>query len=38
MQEFLRYGEDVVKKQQALFASFFVVQNRLQTAGEKVQT
>ncbi len=37
MQEFLNYGSDIVQKKQALFASFFVIQNRLQTAGEKVQ-
>lgn len=38
MREFLSYGVDVIQKKQALFASFFVIQNRLQTAGEKVQT
>lgn len=38
MREFLNYGTDSLRKQQALFANFFVVQNRLQTAGEKVQT
>lgn len=37
MKEFLTYGSDTIQKKQALFASFFVVQNRLQTAGEKVQ-
>lgn len=38
MKEFLSYGVDTLQKKQALFASIFVVQNRLQTAGEKVQT
>ncbi len=38
MKEFLNYGNDTVQKQQALFASFFVVQNRLQTLCEKVQS
>lgn len=38
MKEFLSYGNDTIQKQQALFASFFVVQNRLQTSCEKVQT
>ena len=38
MKEFLNYGNDIIQKQQALFASFFVVQNRLQTLCEKVQT
>lgn len=38
MKEFLNYGKDTLQKMQALFASVFVVQNRLQTAGEKVQT
>lgn len=38
MKEFLSYGNDTLLKQQALFASFFVVQNRLQTSCEKVQT
>lgn len=38
MKEFLDYDSDVIQKQQALFASFFVVQNRLQTSCEKVQT
>ena len=38
MKEFLTYGNDTIQKEQALFASFFVIQNRLQTACEKVQT
>lgn len=38
MKEFLERGDNVLMKKQALFASFFVVQNRLQTACEKVQT
>lgn len=38
MKEFFSYGADGLRKKQALFASIFVVQNRLQTAGEKVQT
>lgn len=37
MKEFLSYGTDIIQKEQALFASFFVLQNRLQIAGEKVQ-
>lgn len=38
MEEFLSYGVNIGQKMQALFASVFVMQNRLQTAGEKVQT
>ena len=38
MKEFLNYGSDNIRKQQALFASFFVVQNKLQNSCEKVQT
>lgn len=38
MKEFLNYGIDITQKKQAIFASIFVAQNRLQTAGEKVQT
>ncbi len=38
MKEFLNYGSDNISKQQALFASFFVVQNKLQNSCEKVQT
>ena len=37
MQEFLQYGQDDLSKKQAIFASVFVIQNRLQTACEKVQ-
>lgn len=37
MQEFLQHGKDTVTKAQAIFASVFVIQNRLQTACEKVQ-
>jgi len=37
MQEFLQYGQDNLSKKQAIFASIFVIQNRLQTACEKVQ-
>ena len=37
MREFLLYGTDGLKKKQALFASFFVVQNRLQVSGENIQ-
>lgn len=37
MQEFLQYGQDDLSKRQAIFASIFVIQNRLQTACEKVQ-
>lgn len=38
MKEFTNYGIDIVQKKRAIFASVFVAQNRLQTAGEKVQT
>lgn len=38
MKEFINYGASTMHKKQALFASVFVAQNRLQTAGEKVQT
>lgn len=38
MEEFISYGTDTPRKMQALFASLFVLQNRVQTAGEKVQT
>lgn len=38
MKQFLEYGTDTFCKKQALFASTFVIQNRLQTACEKVQT
>ena len=37
MQEFLQYGQVDLSKKQAIFASIFVIQNRLQTACEKVQ-
>ena len=37
MQEFLQYGQNDLSKKQAIFASIFVIQNRLQTACEKVQ-
>lgn len=38
MIEFINYGTGKNEKEQALFASFFVVQNRLQTSCEKIQT
>lgn len=38
MKEFLNYGKNALQKEQAVFASVFVIQNRLQTACEKVQT
>lgn len=38
MREFLNYGKNTLQKEQAIFASIFVIQNRLQTECEKVQT
>ncbi len=35
---FAVYDGDLIHRQQAIFASLFVLQNRLQTAGEKIQT
>ena len=35
---FEKYGCDTRHKEQAVFASIFILQNRLQTAGEKLQT
>lgn len=35
---FEKYGCDTQHKEQAVFASIFILQNRLQTAGEKLQT
>ena len=35
---FEKYGCDTLHKEQAVFASIFILQNRLQTAGEKLQT
>ena len=35
---FEKYGCDTQYKEQAVFASIFILQNRLQTAGEKLQT
>ena len=35
---FEKYGYDTQHKEQAVFASIFILQNRLQTAGEKLQT
>lgn len=35
---FEKYDCDTQHKEQAVFASIFILQNRLQTAGEKLQT
>lgn len=37
MREFMQYGKGSLQKKQAIFASVFVIQNRLQTACEKLQ-
>ena len=35
---FNQYGDDTEHRIQAIFSSIFVMQNRMQTAGEKIQT
>lgn len=35
---FAAYNADSLHRQQAIFASLFILQNRLQTSGEKIQT
>ncbi len=38
MNIFETYGVDIIHKKQAIFSSIFVLQNRMQTAGDKLQT
>ena len=37
-ERFNEYGRDTAHRIQAIFSSIFILQNRMQTAGEKIQT